>query len=96
MMIMMSSTSMTSISGVVLISHHRFAVVAATAHCHSRNSFETVRISEPRDILAGFGFGNEPDLLEAGHLHREDGAADAAVRRVDVGADMHLGQIDRA
>src|SRR3546814_5247524 len=39
------------------------------------------------------GFGNEPDLLETGILHRIDDPADALVRRVDVAADMHFGEI---
>src|SRR3546814_1753691 len=38
-------------------------------------------------------FGNEPDLLEAGILHRIDHAADALVRRVHVAADMHFGEV---
>src|SRR3546814_19785111 len=38
-------------------------------------------------------FRNEPDLLEAGILHRVDHPADALIRRVDVAADMHFGEI---
>src|SRR3546814_16533353 len=38
-------------------------------------------------------FRNEPDLLETGILHRVDHPADALVRRVDVAADMHFGEV---
>src|SRR3546814_8961420 len=38
-------------------------------------------------------FGNEPDLLEAGILHRIDHAADALVRRVHVRSEEHTSEL---
>src|SRR3984957_18830142 len=82
MMSMMSSTSMTSMSGVVLIS-------TITSPSGGVPLLSAISIC-PR-TGGPFGLGDERDLADAGPLAIDDDAADEFVAHFLVGADMHFG-----
>src|SRR5690349_16843905 len=87
MMNMIRSTSMTSISGVVLISIMGSSspppptLIAISNYPYPCNLVLTAGRS---------GLGDEPDLLDAGALRRQDDAAHELVARHLVGAHVHF------
>ena len=82
MISMMSSTSITSMSGVVLMS---------TITSSSAAFVEVDRHHEPPARGAAVRLDDEGELGDASALAIDDDAADEFVARVLVGADMHLG-----
>src|SRR6218665_1034443 len=99
MMNMMRSTSRTSINGVVFRS-----IIGSPS---SRPPLIAISVTPYKRCASGvairtrLGLGDEAYLHETSHLHGEDRAADAAIRRVHVTTDVHFrklktGRIDAA
>src|ERR1700754_4089125 len=93
MMNMMRSTSMTSISGVVLMSIMGSPSAVPAAIAIGRYSRIASRLEA--GVTAGGRLGNEANLQEAGLLQRRHRPANALVGGVHVTADGRLGQIVR-
>src|SRR5512143_1539027 len=90
MISMTSSTSITSISGVVLMSI--ITSGCCPAPCPTLIAIEVPLARTRRRSAASRGrLGDEGDLRDAGALARVDDPADAGVFAAAVAADMHLG-----
>src|SRR6218665_3934514 len=92
MMNMMRSTSRTSINGVVFRS-----IIGSRS---SRPPLIAIYVTPYKRCASGvairtrLGLGDEADLHETCHLHGEDRAANAAIRRVHVTTDVHFRKLE--
>src|SRR5476651_1522673 len=81
-----SSTSITSINGVVLMSHITWPSLLPTLIDMALDSWGSALAAH-----AVIGFGDESDFDDAATIYRRDHLADVLVISVGIGSDMDLG-----